>query len=103
MPDAHWSTVLAGQLVTALAGHSKVGHLRFDGLVQGCEIVLEGVEDDEARELGPVLRKAVDATNRVVARGGPPAAPRNMDQEHADRIAADVDLSGDLARAREMA
>jgi hypothetical protein len=102
-PDAHWSTVLAGRLVTALTGHAAVGHLRFDACVQGATIVLEGVEDEEAPELGLVLREAVEATNRAVARAGHPPAPGNMDQAHADRIAADLGLAGGLGAVHRTA
>jgi hypothetical protein len=89
-PSPHWSTVLAGQLVTALTGHRSVGHLRFNACVQGAAIVLEGVEDEEAPELGLVLREAVERTNRAVARTEVPPPPANMDQDHADRIAAEM-------------
>ncbi len=102
-PSPHWSTVLAGKLVTALTGHTSVGHLRFDACVQGSTIVLEGVEDEEAPELGHVLREAVEATNRVVARAQRPPEPVNMDQEHADRIAAEMNLVDAPAQAARTA
>ena len=102
-PGPHWSTVLAGQLVTALTGHPAVGHLRVEACVQGSEIVLDGVEDAEAPMLGPVLRKAVEATNDVVSRAARPEPPHNMDQAHADRIAAEVGLAGGFGAAHRTA
>jgi len=102
-PGPHWSTVLAGQLVTALTGHPAVGHLRVEACVQGSEIVLEGVEDEEAPMLGPVLREAVEATNQAVARAAKPPEPTNMDQAHADRIARELGLGAEGSAFRQTA
>jgi len=45
-----------------------VGHLRLNNIVHGDQIVLDGVEAREAPQLGPVLSRAVDATNNCRSR-----------------------------------
>jgi hypothetical protein len=67
-PSARWSQSLSGHLVNELTGHAAVGHLRLNNIVQGDHIVLDGVEAREAPQLGPVLRRAVDATNNSCSR-----------------------------------
>ena len=46
-----------------LAGHAAIGHLRLDGIIQGEEIVLEGVESGEASNIAGAVERAVDAAN----------------------------------------
>jgi len=62
--------------------------LRLDQIVQGDEIVLDGVEESEAPTLAGTLGRAVDATNRTLARDIDPTA--NVAQEEADGIARQI-------------
>ena len=92
-PTTGWSRLMCGHLTATLVGHGPVGHLHdLNETVQGAEIVLEGVEDDEAQRLGGAIREAVDAANRASERPERPAERLNMDQAHADRVAAELGL-----------
>lgn len=64
-PSARWSRALSARLSNELVGHAAVGHLRLNDVVQGDELVLEGVEEREATGLAQALRRAVDATNQA--------------------------------------
>src|SRR6478672_8590858 len=64
-PTPRWSDAMSARLVASLTGHAAVGHLRLDHVVQGTDIVLEGVEAAEAEQLGPVLRASIEAANRL--------------------------------------
>ena len=88
-PSPRWSRVLTARLSTALTGHPAVGHLDLDGLVQGADIVLEGVEATEAGRIGPALDGAIEAANRDSEHGEQAAreAACNMSQDEADAIA----------------
>lgn len=89
-PSRRWSYVLAGRLVRELTGHAAVGHLRInvDDIVQGDEVVLDGVEPSEAPALGTPLLRAVDAANRAATEQRDP--PRNVAQPVADAIAGQL-------------
>jgi hypothetical protein len=89
-PSPRWSRVLSARLVAGLTGHPAVGHLRLDGIVQGADIVLEGVEEREAPLLGPVLADAVDEANRASEHDGDVARPLNMDWPKAEEVARAV-------------
>jgi hypothetical protein len=52
-----------------LAGHAAVGHLRLGGIIQGEEIVLEGVESGEASNIAGAVERGVDAANHDCADG----------------------------------
>jgi hypothetical protein len=41
-PSGRWSRDLSARLTTELTGHSAVGHLRLNDIVQGDHIVLRG-------------------------------------------------------------
>ncbi len=84
-PSPRWSRALGAQLTNELSGHAAVGHLRLGELVQGTDLVLEGVEEREAPALGDCLERAVAATNACVAADPSPSA--NMPQAAADAIA----------------
>ena len=56
-PSSRWSRALGGQLANELSGHTAVGHLRLGELVQGSDLVLEGVEECEATALGECLQR----------------------------------------------
>jgi hypothetical protein len=90
-PSASWSRVVQGRLAKSLIGHPHIGYLRLRDVVQGAELVLEGVEGSEAAALGPALREAVGAANRKGAQGMPPP-PSNMPQDDANAIAAAMEL-----------
>ena len=90
-PSPRWSRALSAQLANALSGHPAVGHLQLDHLVQGSDIVLEGVEEREAPALGPCLERAVEAANACVEADSEPS-PTNMPREVAEKIATDVHL-----------
>jgi hypothetical protein len=64
--------------------------LRLNKIVLGDEIVLDGVEENEARTLAGTLRRAVEATNKTLAREAHPTT--NVAQEDADAIAREVDF-----------
>src|SRR4051795_10225784 len=64
-PSRRWSRDLSARLTNELVGHEAVGHLRLNDIVQGDQLVLEGVEAREAPALADALRRAVDATNRA--------------------------------------
>ena len=87
-PSPRWSRALCAQLANELTGHPAVGHLRLDEVVQGSDLVLEGVEEREAPVLGECLERAVAAANACVATDPPPSA--NMPQAAADAIAVQV-------------
>jgi hypothetical protein len=87
-PSRRWSRDLSARLSNELVGHAAVGHLRLNDIVQGEELVLEGVEARDAGALSEALRRAVDATNQAC----PEAAERSADaaQAQADAIAHEV-------------
>ena len=91
-PSRRWSQVLGGRLPTALAGHAAVGHLRINinEIVQGDQIVLEGVESSEAPALGQQLQRAVDCANEAAT--GEPNRERNVAQREADTIAGQISV-----------
>jgi hypothetical protein len=90
-PSPRWSDALAGALMTGLAGHPAVGHLHLNNVVQGAEIVLEGVEPREAELLGPVLLEAIETANRVCPDTAEPAGPWNMAPAEAEKVARIVE------------
>src|SRR5512133_1201427 len=59
-PSPRWSLDLSARLTNELTGEPAIGHLSLNDIVQGNQIVLEGVE---APHLACPLRRAVDATN----------------------------------------
>ena len=94
-PTPRWSSALTAHLAAGLTGHASVGHLRLNGVVQGADLVLEGVEPEAAERMGPALLAAVIAANSACEDDGAAAGPRNMEQVEADRLARAV---GDGAR-----
>lgn len=91
-PSRPWSHSLGAHLATELSGHAAVGHLRINinEIVQGDEIVLEGVEATEASALAQSLARAVDAANKPATPEPTPARTRNVTQRDADAIAGKV-------------
>jgi hypothetical protein len=92
-PSRRWSRDLGARLTLELVGHPSTAHLRVNvnELVQGDEIVLDGVEDRDTSVLAHALRHAVDAANRAQADTGDPRA--NVTQREADSIASRIPLS----------
>ena len=68
-PSPRWSRDLSARLTVELTGHAAVGHLRLDRIIQGEEIVLEGVESGEASNIAGAVERAVDAANHDCADG----------------------------------
>jgi hypothetical protein len=100
-PSPQWSRGLGAHLMTELTGHAAVGHMRLNEVVQGADIVLEGVSAPQASALGPALVSAVEEANRCAEEGDRrPQPPCNMSQEEANRIAAELRLPLERARAR---
>lgn len=91
-PSRRWSRGLGARLACELLGHPSVGHLRIDAnqIVQGDQIVLDGVEAGEAATLAGALERAIDASNRA-AIGEPMQAP-NVTQHEADAIAGQISV-----------
>jgi hypothetical protein len=92
-PSPRWSRDLGARLTTELIRHPGAAHLRVnvDDLVQGDEIVLDGVEDRDAPGLADALRRAVDAANRAYAHEadrGP-----NLSQREAEAVAGHIPLN----------
>jgi len=82
---------MCARLATSLTGHAAIGHLKLDHLVQGSDIVIEGVESGEAEHLGPVLRAAIEAANGACDCDPVLELPRNMPQARADELARAVE------------
>ena len=87
-PSSRWSHDLRARLTNELVGHPAVGHLHLNDLVQGNQIVLEGVEEREAPLLSQALRRAIDATN--AACGADATTSANVPPPEADAIADKV-------------
>lgn len=87
-PSGRWSRDLSARLATELLGHPAVGHLRLNDIVQGDQIVLDGVEEREAPLLSSALRRAIDATNAACSVD--PSPHPNVPQPKADAIAHKV-------------
>ena len=84
-PSSRWSHDLRARLTNELVGHPAVGHLQLNDLVQGDQIVLEGVEEREAPLLSDALGRAIDATNAACAADAGTSA--NVPPPEADAIA----------------
>jgi hypothetical protein len=91
-PSPRWSRDLRARLMLQLAGHPAVGHLRLNDIVQGSEIVLEGVESAEASSLAGAVERAVDAANGDCADGEDDQS-RKARQSEANAIAHEVQAS----------
>jgi hypothetical protein len=87
-PSRRWSRDLSARLSNELVGHAAVGHLRLNDIVQGDELVLEGVEAREAQAIAGALRRAVDATNAACA--ATPEPPTGAEHGDADAIAHEI-------------
>jgi hypothetical protein len=92
-PSQRWSHALRSNLSRELVGHTSVGHIRLDGIVQGDEIVLEGVEGSEAPTLARSLQRAVEATNNAEISEDVPSP--NMAQADADAVADQITFDDD--------
>jgi hypothetical protein len=88
-PSRRWSRDLSARLTAEFTGHPSVGHLVLNEVVQGHEIVLDGVESGEADALAGAVERAVDATNRACADAPDDSVPLKA-REEADAIARTV-------------
>ena len=92
-PSRRWSRDMCARLTTELVGHPSAAHLHVnvDQLVQGDEIVLDGVEDRDTAGLADALQRAIDAANRADA----PEADRvpNITQGEADAVASHMPVA----------
>jgi hypothetical protein len=96
-PSGRWSRYLSARLTTELTGQPAVGHLRLNDIVQGDQIVLEGVEEREASNLADALRRAVEATNKACedrAEHPNENMPRDAADAIAQRMGADAPSDG---------
>jgi hypothetical protein len=98
-PSRGWSQALGAHLATELTGHAAVGHLRINinEIVQGDQIVLEGVEPIEAPALAQHLQRAIDATNQAATTHPHQAA--NATQQEAQAIAGQIDANDPRTRS----
>jgi hypothetical protein len=85
-PTGRWSRDLSARLTAEFTGHPNVGHLVLNDVVQGHEIVLDGVEAGEAEVLADAVERAVEATNRACADAPDDSVPLKP-REEADVIA----------------
>jgi hypothetical protein len=92
-PSPRWSRDLAARLTLELTGHRAIGHLRLNEIVQGKEIVLEGVESEEASNIAGAVERAVTGANHDCANGKDADQSKNVPQTEADAIARDVRAS----------
>jgi hypothetical protein len=92
-PSPRWSRDLSARLALELTGRAAVGHLRLNELVQGHEIVLEGVESDEASNIAGAVERAVDATNSDCADSKDVDQSENAPRTEADGVARQVRAS----------
>ena len=92
-PSARWSRDLTARLGGELTGRTAVGHLRLNQIVQGREIVLEGVEADEASHIGGAVERAVDAANDDCADNKHGDAREDAPQTAAHALAHEVGVS----------
>jgi hypothetical protein len=92
-PSPRWSRDLSARLVLELTGHAAVGHLRLNEIVQGQELVLEGVESGEASSIAGAVERAVDAANDDCADGKDADQSQKLQQAEADSVAHEVRTS----------
>jgi hypothetical protein len=88
-PSGRWSRDLSARLTAEFTGHANVGHLVLNDVVQGHEIVLAGVEGQEADGLAKAVERAVEATNQACA-DAPDDSVSLKPQHEADAIARTV-------------
>jgi hypothetical protein len=98
-PSSRWSRDMTARLTRELTGHAAVGYLKLNDIVQGNEIVLEGVESGEAPTLAGAVERAVDATNDAGSHFEP--ADDDAEQSSARRAGADDIASNVRASQRQ--
>lgn len=89
-PSARWSRNLRARLTRELAGHTAVGHLQLNDIVQGQEIVLDGVESDEASRLAGAVERAVDAANHAANDDDADDELTHLRRKEAEDIVGDI-------------
>ncbi len=96
-PGPRWSEAFSARLMRELVGCPSVSHLRLDHVVQGADVVLDGVEPAHADRLGAAVGVAVGAANAACEHDTAPGRS-NMDPGDADGIARR--LAGALLQPR---
>jgi len=89
VPSRRWSRDLSARLTVEFTGHPNVGHLVLNDVVQGHEIVLDGVESGQVDALADAMERAVEATNRACEDAPDDSVPLKP-REEADAIARTV-------------
>ena len=84
-PSRRWSRDLSARLTAEFTGRAAVGHLRLNDVVQGQEIVLDGVESGEAPNIAGAVERAVDATNLAC-----PDRPDDSKHDQSPEVPADA-------------
>jgi hypothetical protein len=92
-PSPRWSRGLRAQLTVQLGGRPAVGHLRLNDVVQGSEIILDGVESAEASNIAGAVERAVDAANADCADSDDVDQSGKVPQPEATAIAHEVRAS----------
>jgi predicted RNA-binding Zn-ribbon protein involved in translation (DUF1610 family) len=89
-PSRRWSRDMGARLTKELVGHPSAAHLHVnvDDLVQGDEIVLDGVEDRDTAGLAGALQRAVDGANQAEIDEADRAP--NVTQNEADAVASSM-------------
>jgi hypothetical protein len=98
-PSPRWSEIFAARLTRELVGCPAMAHLRLDRAVQGSDVVLDGVEPEQAERLAEAVRVALAAANDACTEDEHRRPVEgNMSQEDADAIAGR--LGGALRQSR---
>lgn len=92
-PSPRWSRDMTARLTRELTGHRAVGHMKLNNAVQGQEIVLEGVESEEAPTLAAAVERAVDAANDASSRQDSPDDRNDPTRKSRQARADDVTIS----------
>ncbi len=87
-PSRRWSRGVCARLASELVGHAAIGQLRHNEILQGDQILIEGVEEREAPALAYALQRAVDATNQALA--GEQSSTVKAAQKEGDAIADQI-------------
>ena len=95
MPSRRWSQALSAHLTSDLTGQRAVGHLLIDDIVQGSDLVLEGVEDPGHRRSAP--RSSRPSRPPTAPARAPTTAPRRRTCRRSTRTRS-PSTSGSTAR-----
>jgi hypothetical protein len=98
-PSRRWARDLSARLTRELVAHPGAAHLRVNvaDVVQGNEIVLDGIEDRETPSLAEAIRRAVDAAN--LADADETTQVPNVTQREAEAVASHIPLDDSASGA----